>query len=50
MNSGGRTPSFHQNAGAADEAEEKVEAEGEGGQTEESSAEQLQDYVEGEAS
>jgi DNA-directed RNA polymerase subunit beta len=37
-------------AGAADEAEEKVETEGEGGQTEEAPAEQLSDYVEGEAS
>jgi DNA-directed RNA polymerase subunit beta len=43
--SGVRAP----NAGASDEQEEKVEAEGEGGQTEESGAEQLQDYVEGEA-
>ena len=34
---------------AADEAEEKVEAEGEGGQTDESAAEQQADYVEGEA-
>jgi DNA-directed RNA polymerase subunit beta len=33
---------------AADEAEEKVEAEGDGGQTDESAAEQEADYVEAE--
>jgi DNA-directed RNA polymerase subunit beta len=42
--SGVRAPS----AGAADEAEEKVEAEGDGGQTDETPAEQLEEYVEGE--
>jgi DNA-directed RNA polymerase subunit beta len=35
---------------SADEAEEKTEAEGDGGQTEESAAEQDAEYVEGEAS
>ena len=43
--SGVRAPT----ADAADEAEEKVEAEGEGGQTDESAEEQEADYVEGEA-
>jgi DNA-directed RNA polymerase subunit beta len=33
-------------AGAADEHEEKTEAEGEGGQTDESAEEQLDEYVE----
>jgi len=44
--SGVRAP---QAGGAADEAEEKIEAEGEGGQTDESKAEQDAEYIEDEA-